>query len=76
MMGDFLLVYVKNINAITIVVMNPMSAIVATIIALSIGQETFNYNLLVGGIIIVSAIIISSLPKKDSNKIEENKKSS
>lgn len=67
---------VKNINAITIAVMNPMSAIVATIIALSIGQESFNYNLLVGGIIIVNAIIISSLPKKEHNKdtikIEQN----
>ena len=58
-------VAVKNINAITIVVMNPMSAIVATIIALSIGQETFNFNLLVGALIIIAAIVISSLPKKE-----------
>ena len=62
---------VKNINAITIVVMNPMSAVVATIIALSIGQEEFNTNLLVGGLILVAAIIISSLPKKE--KIEKEK---
>ncbi len=62
---------VKNINAITIVVMNPMSAVVATIIALSIGQEEFNTNLLVGGLILVAAIIISSLPKKE--KIENEK---
>lgn len=57
---------VKDINAITIVVMNPMSAVIATIIALSIGQEKFAYNLLVGGIIIVAAIIISSIPKRES----------
>ena len=64
---------VKNINAITIVVMNPMSAVVATIIALSIGQEEFNTNLLVGGLILVAAIIISSLPKKEKIENEETK---
>lgn len=64
---------VKNINAITIVVMNPMSAVVATIIALSIGQEEFNTNLLVGGLILVTAIIISSLPKKEKIENEETK---
>lgn len=62
-------VVIKNINAITIVVMNPMSAVIATIIALSIGQEHFTSNLLVGGIIIVIAIVISSLSKKKETEI-------
>ena len=52
---------VRNISATTIAVMNPMSAVIATTIALCLGQETFNTNLLVGAIIIVIAILISSL---------------
>ena len=58
---------VKHVNAVTIAVMNPMSAVIATTISISIGQEKFNYNLLVGGLIIVGAILLSSLTsiKKD-----------
>ena len=56
---------VRNINATTIAVMNPLSAVIATSIALAIGQERFTSNLLVGGIIIVAAIVISSLPTKE-----------
>lgn len=61
---------VKNINAITIVVMNPMSAVVATIIALAIGQERFTFNLLIGGLVVIAAIVISSLPAKEKKKGE------
>lgn len=51
---------VENISATTIAVMNPMSAVIATSIAIIIGQESFNFNLLVGAIIIVISILISS----------------
>ena len=53
-------IVIKDINAITIVVMNPMSAVFATVIALAFGQEKFTFNLLFGALIIVAAIIISS----------------
>ena len=52
---------VRNTSATTIAVMNPMSAVIATTIALIIGQETFNFNLLVGALIIIASILISSL---------------
>ena len=52
---------VKNISATTIAVMNPMSAIIATTIAIALGQDSFSFNLLVGAIIIVASILISSL---------------
>ena len=60
---------VKNISAITIGVMNPMSAVVATTIALSLGQEQFTYNLLVGALIIIAAILISAI----SQAVKEEK---
>ena len=59
---------VREVSATTIAVMNPMSAVIATIIAISIGQDRFTFNLLVGAIIIVFAILLSSLSqvKKES----------
>ena len=64
---------VRNISATTIAVMNPMSAVIATSIALMIGQETFNFNLLVGALIIIASILISSLSQVRKDKlIEEN----
>ena len=58
---------VREVSATTIAVMNPMSAVIATIIAISIGQDHFTYNLLIGAIIIVSAILISSISNTKSN---------
>lgn len=55
-------VSVRHIGAVTIAVMNPMSAVFATVLSLALGQETFNANLLVGALIILSAIVLSSLP--------------
>ena len=66
---------VRNISATTIAVMNPMSAVIATSIALIIGQETFNYNLLVGAIIIVASILISSLGQVRKERKEQEDKS-
>ena len=62
---------VRNISATTIAVMNPMSAVIATSISLALGQETFNYNLLVGAIIIIASILLSSLYNARKEK-EEN----
>ena len=52
---------VKNISATTIAVMNPMSAVIATSIAIGLGQDHFSFNLLIGALIIVTSILISSL---------------
>lgn len=62
---------VREVSATTIAVMNPMSAVVATFIALIIGQETFNFNLLVGAIIIIASILISSLANARKDRLEE-----
>lgn len=62
---------VREVSATTIAVMNPMSAVVATSIALIIGQETFNFNLLVGAIIIIASILISSLANAKKDRLEE-----
>ena len=64
---------VRNISATTIAVMNPMSAVIATSIALALGQESFNFNLLVGGLIIIASILISSISqaRKEDNKKED-----
>ena len=49
-----------------------MSSVIATSIAIAIGQEVFNFNLLVGASIIVASIVISSLSqvKKEKSLIE------
>ena len=64
---------VKNINATTIAVMNPMSAVIATSIAIIIGQESFNFNLLVGALIIIASILISSFAQIKKDKLEEER---
>ena len=64
---------VKNINATTIAVMNPMSAVIATSIAIIIGQENFNFNLLVGALIIIASILISSFAQIKKDKLEEER---
>ena len=52
---------VKNISATAIAVMNPMSAVIATSIAIGLGQDSFTFNLLIGALIIVASILVSSL---------------
>ena len=52
---------VRHVNAVTIAVMNPMSAVIATTISISLGKESFNFNLLIGGLIIIASILLSSL---------------
>ena len=64
---------VKNINATTIAVMNPMSAVIATSIAIIIGQESFNFNLLVGALIIIASILISSFAQIKKDELEEER---
>lgn len=61
---------VRHVSATTIAVMNPMSAVIATTIAIIIGQESFNFNLLVGALIITTSILISSFAQIKKEKQE------
>ena len=61
---------VRHVSATTIAVMNPMSAVIATTIAIIIGQESFNFNLLVGALIIIASILISSFAQVKKEKQE------
>ena len=63
---------VKYVNGVTIAVMNPLSAVIATTISISIGQENFNFNLLVGGLIIIGAILLSSLSSIKKDEMQRN----
>ena len=65
---------VRNISATTIAVMNPMSAVIATSIAIAIGQEAFNFNLLVGALIIITSILLSSLSQVYKEKTSQNER--
>ena len=65
---------VRHVSATTIAVMNPMSAVIATSISLALGQETFNFNLLVGALIIIASILLSSLGQVHIDKKKEEMK--
>ena len=67
---------VRHVSATTIAVMNPMSAVIATSISLALGQETFNFNLLIGALIIIASILLSSLGQVhlDKKKDEMSRK--
>lgn len=52
---------IKNVSAVTCAVLMPMSAVVATLTSIVCHMESFSWNVVVGGLIITLAIIISGL---------------
>ena len=51
----------KYIDALTVSLLVPLSAVVATVLSIAFGFEVFNYNLLVGGLIILLSIAVSAI---------------
>ena len=51
----------KSIDAVTVSVLVPLSAVVASILSIAFQMEEFTFNLLIGGIIILISIAISAI---------------
>ena len=51
----------KSIDALTVSLLVPLSAVVASILSISFGMEEFTYNLLIGGLIILLSIAVSAI---------------
>ena len=50
----------KHIEASTVSIIMPFSAVVTATLSVVAGNDVFNFNLLVGGVIVIASIIISS----------------
>ena len=65
----------KYIDAVTVSLLVPLSAVVASILSIAFQMEQFTINLLIGGLIILLSIAISAIfdyRKECRNKIENN----
>ena len=51
----------KYIDALTVSLLVPLSAVVATTLSITFGMEEFTYNLLIGGLIILLSIAVSAI---------------
>ena len=51
----------KYIDAITVSILVPLSAVVCSVLSISFGMETFTLNLLIGGLIILLSIAVSAI---------------
>ena len=51
----------RYIDAVTVSLLVPLSAAVATTLSISFGMENFTLNLLIGGLIILLSIAISAI---------------
>ena len=51
----------KYIDAVTVSVLVPLSAVVASILSISFKMEEFTLNLLIGGLIILLSIAVSAI---------------
>ena len=66
---------IKNVSAVTCAVLMPMAAVIATITSIICRTEQFSWNVVVGGLIITLAIVISGVfdalaDKKAKAKLE------
>lgn len=52
---------IKNVSAVTCAVLMPMAAVIATITSILCRTEEFSWNVVVGGLIITLAIVISGI---------------
>ena len=52
---------IKSVSAVTCAVLMPMSAVVATVTSIVCRMESFSWNVVVGGLIITLAIVISGV---------------
>ena len=52
---------IKYVEAITVSLLVPLSAVVCTVLAIASGMEDFNWNLLIGGLVILLSIVVSAI---------------
>lgn len=64
---------IKNVSAVTCAVLNPMSAVIATSLSMSLLMEPFSWNVVVGGLIIVASIVLSGVVDAKKETKEEAK---
>ena len=69
---------IRNVSAVTCAVLMPMSAVVAALTSMIFKVEQFSWNVIIGGLIIISAIVVSGIfdvrrEKQDALKEEEIK---
>ena len=69
---------IRNVSAVTCAVLMPMSAVVAALTSMIFKVEQFSWNVVIGGLIIISAIVVSGIfdvrrEKQDALKEEEIK---
>ena len=64
---------IRNVSAVTCAVLMPMSAVIAASTSMIFRVEKFSWNVVIGGLIILAAIIVSSVfdVKKEANKTTE-----
>ena len=67
---------IKNVSAVTCAVIMPMAAVLATLFSIIFRIEQFSWNVVVGGLIITLAIIISGVydAKMEKRQLEQEKK--
>jgi drug/metabolite transporter (DMT)-like permease len=51
----------KTIDAVTVSVLVPLSAVVASVLSIAFKMEEFTWNLLIGGLIILLSIAVSAI---------------
>lgn len=51
----------RYISAVTVSVLVPLTAVVATIFSIALKMEEFNYNLLIGGMVVLISIVVSAV---------------
>ena len=54
-------VCIRHVSALTTVVLNPMSAVLATVLSVLLGMEEFSWNVVIGGAIITLSILVSGI---------------
>ena len=65
---------IRNVSAVTCAVLMPMAAVIATLTSILFRMEAFSWNVIVGGIIITIAIVLSGLYDAKMEKKEKEVK--
>ena len=68
---------IRNVSAVTCAVLMPMAAVIATLTSIIFRVEAFSWNVVVGGLIITAAIVVSGIFDARAEKkaqIKEEKK--
>ena len=64
---------IKNVSAVTCAVLMPMSAVIATVSSIILRMEAFSWNVVIGGLVITLAIVLSGVWEALQEKKEMKK---